>query len=62
VGGVNVFFWNFFSGEEGAMIHRAAWLSGSMSIPWDKMSRWLMLSFLVKIPNEITTLQGTEKI
>jgi hypothetical protein len=51
-----------FSGEERAMIHRVQWLSGSRNIPWDKVSCHLMLSLLIKIPNEITAPQDTEKI
>jgi hypothetical protein len=51
-----------FSGEERAMVHRVAMAIWEREHPWDKVSWRLMLSFLVKIPDGITTPQGTEKI
>jgi hypothetical protein len=50
-----------FSGEEKPWSVEQQWLSGSMNIPWDRMSWCLILCFLIKIPNGITKLQGTEK-
>jgi hypothetical protein len=51
-----------FSREERAMIHRVAMAIWECEHSPDKMSRWLMLSLLIKILDGITTPQGTEKI
>jgi hypothetical protein len=53
---------NLFSEEERAMIRRAAMAIWECEHPPDKMSWWLILSLLIKIPDGIITPQGTEKI
>jgi hypothetical protein len=44
-----------FSGEERAMICRGTVAIWEREHPLDKMSWWLMLSLLIKIPDGITT-------
>jgi hypothetical protein len=51
-----------FSGEERAMTCRVAMAIWGREHPRDKMSSWLMLSFLINIPDGIIAPQGTGKI
>jgi hypothetical protein len=50
------------SGEEKALTCRAAIAIWESEHPPDKMSWWLMLSLLIKIPDGITAPHSTEKI
>jgi hypothetical protein len=51
-----------FSGEERAMIYRAAMPIWECEPPPGQNVLAAELSLLIKIPNRITTSQGTEKI